>query len=216
MGSPPLPPGTGPLAISGAVAKTPDYKAVPGGGKKDRHPCPDSGATHDWECGVTSCADCWDPPCEDNRKKEQDSYDEQQAPAPRTREQRTEDYKKANNDKIAAGHDPVGFTFENNTIDKVGADNIEYVGYAAHCKKCHVRAEVDVVTTDSVIECKNSAKGFSLDQMKENIVPIAQKCFPGKKIKCATRSTELWKLEKKVAAKEWKTLAKDPLEAMDP
>jgi hypothetical protein len=168
-------PGTPPSSISAAVSTVPDpYKAIPGGGKRDRHPC--SGDTHDWECNTTSCADCWDPPCEDNRKLEQDTYDALQVPAPRTRQQRAEDFKKANNDRIVAGEDPISHTFENDTIDKISADNIEHVGYAAHCKKCHVRAELDIVTTDSVIECKYSSKGFKADQMAERIIPVAKKC----------------------------------------
>lgn len=184
------------------------HKEPEGGGKKDRHPCADG--NHDWECNAASCADCWDPPCEPNRKKEQDAYEARNLGA--TPEERMANYKTQISTDIAAGKDAKGLGFEEKVLDNVSAEAIVHYRYLAHCRTCHVQAEIDVVTKTSVIECKASPKGFDLEQMKTRIIPIAKKCFPGKRIVCASSDG------KKLAAKlaQWtKHLGGESLQVLE-
>jgi hypothetical protein len=159
---------------------------------------------HDWECGKTSCPDCWQPPCVPNAVNEQKAYDEEQA---KPNAEKAQNAKKGNLDKVTKNKmTPEGAACENATIDAVGEANVESAGYRAHCKKCHMEGDLDVVTADSVIECKKGSDALKLDQMQEKIIPIAQKCHPGKKIKVAVPKAELAKLENKLKQAPWNSL----------
>lgn len=182
-------------------ATPPDFKEPVGGGKRDRHPCPNSGDTHDWQCENTSCPDCWDPECVENAKKEQDDYDAKQSRAGKTDDDKIAEFKQHADDEIARGSDETGLQFEKATLTALGSAKVIHYSYKAHCPKCHVQGEIDVVTHDSVIECKNSAKGFKLDQISNNVRPIAEKCFPGKRLVFATRESQKRKLESKL--RQW-------------
>jgi hypothetical protein len=100
----------------------------------------------------------------------------------------------------------VGADVENLAIDAVGHDNIEHVAYKAHCSKCHTVADIDLVTRDAVIEVKRSASGVSRKQLVQHTIPVANACFPGKQIVLAVPKRELYRLNKKLAEKEWADL----------
>jgi len=204
--------GTGPLTVSLAEVAVVNIREVKDAVKWARHVDPGHcGGNHDWECDKTACPDCWQPPCEPNAKKEQENYKAQQSG---TNSEKARAYKRENIGKIKKKKlEPTGPTFENSVIDKIGEDKIESAGYSAHCRNCHMQGDIDIVTADSVIECKRSAKGLTLRQMEEKIIPIAKKCFPNKQIKVATRATELPKLENTLRSPNW---AKHNLQAIDP
>nr|WP_321400692.1 DUF4150 domain-containing protein [uncultured Desulfobacter sp.] len=196
------PPGTVPMAnaetmaTSGLSSKA-DAKWGHKRGKK-RYDC---GGNHDWECNTAECPDCWDPPCEQNAEETQSDYSESQSG---TSEERAEKGKRINKKKIEVGD--TGAQIENQAIDILGHDTIEHVGYKAHCRKCHMIADLDIVTKDSVIEVKSSSGGVKLRQIQQRIAPVAKKCFPDKKLKVAVPKNEIEKLEKKMEEKEWKKL----------
>jgi uncharacterized Zn-binding protein involved in type VI secretion len=166
---------------------------------KTRHDC---AGKHAWECNKAECPDCWKPPCEPNAEETQNEYNATQSGSPQERAAKG----KAANQKKIDDHDEEGAPVENATIDTVGHENIEHVGYKAHCSACHMVAEIDVVTVDSVIEVKNSDAVLKRKQLVENTIPIAQTCFPGKKVVVATPKSELAKLKKTLAEKEWSPL----------
>ncbi len=186
---------------SAEVATEPNFKEPVGGGKIDRHPCPDGTPSKDhvWQCNKTSCPDCWDPTCEENSEKEQSDYDNKQSRDGMTSDEKLEDFKAQIDEEIAAGKEPVGLDFEKQTLDKVGAEQVVHYSYKAHCSVCHVQGELDVVTKNSVIECKNSAKGFKLDQIKNDVGAIAKTCFPDKNLVFATRQSQMRGLESKLS-----------------
>lgn len=187
-----------------------NFKEPVGGGKRDRTPCADG--NHSWECNTTSCADCWDPACEPNRAKEQQAYDDAHEAEKRNPQERKDGYENSIREQLAAGKDPVGLNFESAVLATLDPSDIEYYSYAAHCTRCHVRAEIDFVTKSSVMECKFSAKGFDLDQMKTRVQSIAKACFSGKKVVCVTRASQLDKLKGKL--RQWKKRLDDPLEVL--
>jgi len=182
--------------------------------KWSRHVDPSvCGGKHDWECdNKIACPACWQPECKNNAEKEQEEYRAKQSG---TNADKANKHKAENKDKInRRGHEPTGPTWENAAIDKVGEDNVESAGYYAHCTKCHMQGELDLVTSDSVIECKRKSKTLDLAQMEEKIIPIAKKCHPGKKIKVAVEGdAEKKKLELKLKQSGW---AGHNLEAIDP
>lgn len=200
-GSPP------PVVPSGATMTVREYKdSVKWSRHVNPHAC---GGKHDWECGKTSCPDCWQPQCVPNAEAEQKAYDDEQA-KPNT--EKAQNAKNNNTAKVAkAKMTPEGAACENATIDSVGEANVESAGYRAHCKNCHMEGDLDVVTADSVIECKKSASALDLRQMNEKIIPIAQKCHPGKQIKVAVPKSELAKLTTKLNQAAYKPLGLVPM-----
>jgi Domain of unknown function (DUF4150) len=194
-----------------AVSPPEDYKATPGGGKKDRHPCTDKGESHAWECdppGKKSCAQCWEPPCDDNHKRDQEAYEAKQSGSGQDKinAQKAENQTLIDKAK-AGGHDASGHEFENAMLDKVDPDTVESVGYKAHCTKCHTEGDLDIVTKDRVIECKKSAKAIKADQLKENIKPIASQCHPGKQVTVAVPAAVERDAKNKVGQKSFKAAA---------
>jgi hypothetical protein len=166
---------------------------------------------HKWECNKTACSRCWQPECPDNAKEEQKEYEAKQSG---TNEEKAKKHKAANQEKIRKGHEPTGPNWENDAIDKVGEDKVKSAGYFAHCTKCHMQGELDIVTADSVIECKRTSGLVDLAQMEEKIIPIAKKCHPKKKIKVAVQGpAEQKALEVKLQQAAWKN---HNLEAIDP
>ncbi|WP_141620521.1 hypothetical protein [Myxococcus sp. AB036A] len=186
--------------ISADARQLAEYKEPIGGGKRDRKACRDG--LHDWECNTTGCADCWVPPCEPNRKKEQDAYDFQHQTTSCSPEERKRAYQEGIQQRLDRGEDPVGLQFERDVLNSLDANDVLFYSYSAHCKKCHVQAELDFVTRTHILECKNSPSGFKLDQMNDRILQIAAKCFPGKTVVCATRASNLEKLNNKM--KQWR------------
>jgi hypothetical protein len=161
-----------------------------------RYPC---AGKHTWECNMAECPDCWDPPCEPNAKETQAEYAKSQSGTPEERAAKG----KAANQRKADAHNDVGAAFENEVVDAVGHAKIEHVGYKAHCRKCHMIADLDVVTQDFVIEAKLSAGLTSKKQMEQRVIPVAKACFPGKKVIVATRRDQLDHLMKTLKEKEW-------------
>lgn len=166
------------------------------------------GGKHTWECNKKMCPKCWNPECKDNAEIEQKDYEDKQSG---TNEERADKGKKDLADRAAKGE--TGAPFESAVIDKVGPDKVEHSSYYAHCSVCHTQAQLDIVTSDSVIECKASESLVDLKQMNERIKPVAEQCFPGRQVKYATKAADLAKLEKTLLEKEWAPLK---LEAMDP
>lgn len=205
-------PGTGPFGATLAEIAKLNVREVKDAARWARHVNPATcGGVHDWECGKKACPDCWQPKCDSNAKKEQENYEEDQSGSV---EDKIKAQKAVNKKKIRNGHDPHGIAFEEQAVEKVKSnEKIEHIGYVAHCKVCHMQGDLDIVTENSVIECKRSARGANLRQMQENIIPIANKCFPGKQVKVATRSTELPRLQNTVASAAW---APHNVGAMDP
>lgn len=205
-------PGTGPFGATLAEIAKLNVREVKDAAKWARHVDPNKcGGVHDWECNKKACPDCWQPPCDANAKKEQENYDAEQSG---TVDEKIDAWKDNNKKKLSKGHDPTGIAFEEQAVEKVKKDeDIQHIAYVAHCKVCHMEGDLDIVTDKSVIECKRSSKGVGIRQMQEKIIPIANKCFPGKQVKAATRSTELPKLKRKVATPAWAPLN---VEAIDP
>jgi uncharacterized Zn-binding protein involved in type VI secretion len=160
-----------------------------------RHDCR---GNHSWECNKAECPDCWQPPCEPNAQETQKNYNESQSGTP---QERAAKGKAAHQKKADKGD--AGAALESKAVDKVGHSSIEHVGYKAHCSQCHMIADIDVVTSDDVIEVKLSAKALDLDQMKTRVSPVAKKCFPGKRLKIATRASEEAKMKSKLREAEW-------------
>ncbi len=151
---------------------------------------------HDWVCDNNVCANCWSPPCQENAEILEENYKETQKGE--TKEEIAAKGKQEVDDKIAkrAG-DIEGLEFEKTVIDQIlhSQHKLEKVGYKAHCRKCHLRGDIDIVTDKYVIEVKKNYNAFKLGQMKKMIIPIAEKCFPGKEVRCITNTNELGKLQ---------------------
>jgi hypothetical protein len=202
------PPGTGPLSVSLAEMARFVVRDVKDAARWARHVNPATcGGVHDWECNKKACADCWQPPCAPNAKKEQENYEASQSG---TQQDKVNAHKESNRRKRQKGHDRTGLDFEEAAVAKQ-TEKIEHIGYAAHCRVCHMEGDLDIVTESSVIECKRT-RG-DLRQMQENIVPIARKCFPGKQVKIATRATRLNAMRQTVSSPGWRPLN---VQAVDP
>ncbi|HYO55838.1 DUF4150 domain-containing protein [Archangium sp.] len=195
---------TGPMPSTETMAKTQAEQ------KKDakwghlrgpkRHDCQ---GKHAWECNKAECPDCWQPPCYPNAEETQATYAESQSGTPAERAAKG----KAANQRKFEQYSDRGAEFENKVIDHIGHDNIEHVGYKAHCSACHTIADIDIITKDAVIEVKLSAGLFQFGQMTRNIMSVAKTCFPDKKVVTATSKDELPALLKKLDEKEWAPLA---------
>lgn len=190
---------------------TPAQKAKAGHQMEDKPHCPPDG--HSWDCNTYSCPDCWNKPCEPNAKVTNEAYQGKQAGTPADKVTR----QKADlDDKIAKGvGDPAGHRFEKDAIDKTvaAAETIEFLGYVAHCKVCHFKQEVDIITSTAMKECKKGARNHDLGQMKR-YKSINDQCFGGKKqLTCVTTAAELPALVRKVGSPDWaplKPTAEDP------
>lgn len=206
------PPGTGPLNVSLAELAVFDVRAVKDSARWARHvDLTVCNGNHDWECDKAACPDCWQPRCDPNAEKDQSNY---KAAQQGTGAEQARTYKKNNLEKIKKkNHEPTGPLFENAAIDKLPSNEIVALGYKAHCSRCHMVGDLDIVTKTRVIECKKNPKTLSLDQMTEKIIPIATKCFPGKKITVATPAAKLGALENKLSTPAW---ASHNLGAIDP
>jgi hypothetical protein len=163
---------------------------------KKRYDCQ---GNHDWECNQAECPDCWQPSCEPNAQETQENYMNSQTG---TSQERVAKGRAANQRKINLHNDP-GAKVENQAIDAMAQNTIEHIAYKTHCRRCHTIGDIDIVTSDAVIEVKKSASVLDLKQMERNIAPIAAKCFPGKKIIVATPKSEVDAVAKKIANKEW-------------
>lgn len=166
---------------------------------KKRHDCKGS---HTWECNKAECSECWQPPCEPNAAETQSAYAASQSGRPAERAAKG----RAANQKKIDDHGDEGAPVENAAIDALGHENIEHVGYKAHCAACHMVAELDIVTAHAVIEVKKSAGLVSNAQLTQRTIPIAKTCFPEKQVVVATTKAELPTLLDKLAEKEYAKL----------
>jgi hypothetical protein len=184
-----LPPGTGPLTVTLAEVAKYVVRDVKDAARWRRHVNPATcGGNHDWVCNEKACPTCWQPPCPENAEKEQDNYDKQQSG---TTHEKAQAHKENNRRKRASGHEPDGLAFEEACVEKVQerGDQIQHIGYTAHCSRCHMEGDLDIVTDNAVIECKR--RRANLRQMQENIVPIARKCFPNKSVQVMTSPAQV-------------------------
>ena len=184
-----LPPGTGPLTVTLAEVARYHVRDVKDAARWRRHVNPNTcGGNHTWVCGEKACPNCWQPPCPENAEKEQQNYEEEQSG---TTEQKARAHRESNRRKRQRGHEPDGLAFEEECVEKVReqGDQIQHIGYVAHCSRCHMQGDLDIVSDNAVIECKR--RRANLRQMQENIVPIAQTCFPNHDVQIMTSPAQV-------------------------
>jgi hypothetical protein len=206
------PAGTGPFSLTLAEMAVFVVRDVKDAARWSRHVNPNTcNGNHDWQCNKKACPDCWQPKCDTNAEKEQKNYEREQSGLV---EDKMRAHKESNTHKRRKGHDPRGLKWEEAATQKISADEeIKYIGYSAHCARCHMQGDLDIVTATSIIECKRTAKSASLPQMRDNIKAIRDKCFPGKELKIATPAGELQRLRDKLRQKDWAAIG---VTAIDP